>query len=179
MKINHDLRVATYKHCWPNWRHKRLTVLKHWKFCDAVHSPESTKIKAKSSITSGMNWKVMKIHSKFSIIIVCCSLLKIKQMPIELNNCSMKWSKLTSNQMCELNNVQKNVSFVMKMWKKRFAQFSIFFLQRLSYQFLLEAYCKSGDIDKAIEVLGLMDQENLYINERSFNNLVQCHIICG
>lgn len=50
---------------------------------------------------------------------------------------------------------------------------------RISYQTLLAAYCKVGNIEKAIEVLDMMDKENMYINEATYNNLVQCHIKSG
>ena len=52
-------------------------------------------------------------------------------------------------------------------------------LYRVSYQLLLGMYCKIGEMEKAIGVLDMMDKENMYINEGSYNNLVQCHIICG
>lgn len=50
---------------------------------------------------------------------------------------------------------------------------------RATYQTLLGAYCKVGKIEKAVEVLDMMDKENMYINEGTYNNLVQCHLICG
>lgn len=48
----------------------------------------------------------------------------------------------------------------------------------VSYHCLLGAYCKAGNIEKAIEILDMMDKDNLYINEGTFNMLVQCHLIC-
>lgn len=50
---------------------------------------------------------------------------------------------------------------------------------RNTYQYLLGTYCKAGEIEKAIGILDMMDKENMHINEKSYNNLVQCNIICG
>lgn len=49
----------------------------------------------------------------------------------------------------------------------------------MSYKYLLSSYCAAGDIENAIQILEMMDQDNLYIDKESLNSLTQCHILCG
>ncbi|XP_031632700.1 leucine-rich PPR motif-containing protein, mitochondrial-like [Contarinia nasturtii] len=48
-----------------------------------------------------------------------------------------------------------------------------------SYQCLLETYCKAGNMEKAVDILDMMDKDSMHLSERAYNNLIECHIICG
>lgn len=83
---------------------------------------------------------------------------------------SMKLRKMELNLICKLMHMKKTL---------RDRLLLLFYFCRNTYQLLLGTYCKAGEIEKAIGVLDLMDKENLHINEKSYNNLVQCNVICG
>ena len=43
---------------------------------------------------------------------------------------------------------------------------------RITYQRLIQKYCKSGDIDGASKILELMKEKQMPINEPVFNSLI-------
>lgn len=103
LKTNLASLEITYNHCWPNWKQKVLTVLKHWKYWDAVLTRVVTKIKALWWIIFGRNWRSKIPSFKYNITIVCCSLPETKSIPNVLRRYSMKWLKQTSNRKCKSN----------------------------------------------------------------------------